>query len=155
MEKYELLYLLPAKYTEEELKQMSEKINGIVTSAGGAVSETHQLGRRKLAYPIGNVRVGNYILSFFDAEQAAVAKLNEMLRLSADVLRFFVVQRDPAVSKIPAFVEEEPRRVRAEEQPSFRPPQPPMQQQPLPPKEKINMADLDKKLDEILTEDIL
>ncbi len=154
MEKYELLYLLPAKYTEDELKQMSEKINGIVTAAGGAVSETHQLGRRKLAYPIGNVRVGNYVLSFFDAEQAVVAKLNEMLRLSADVLRFFIVQKEPAISKIPAFVEEEPRRVRAEEQPA-RPPAPPMQQQPLPPKEKINMADLDKKLDEILTEDIL
>ena len=154
MEKYELLYLLPAKYTEEELKQMSEKIGGIVTAAGATVVATHHLGRRKLAYPINNVRVGNYILSMFDAEQPVVAKLNEMLRLSPDVLRHFITVKDPAITKIPAFVEEETRRVHADEQPT-RPPAPPIQQQPLQSKEKISMVDLDKKLDEILTEDIL
>jgi len=153
MEKYELLFIIPAKFTETELGEQADKIKAIVTAAGASVTETHDLGRRKLAYPIKNVRTGNYFLSYFDAEQGAVAKLNEMLRLSSDVLRHLIVVRDEKITKVPSFAEEEMRRERQEA--PTRAPQPVPQQAPLAPKEKITMEELDKKLDEILTDDIL
>ncbi len=154
MQKYELLFIVPAKFTETELVEQAGKVKGIVTAAGASVVETHDLGRRKLAYPIKNARNGNYFLFFLEAEQAAVNKLNEMLRLSAEVLRHLITIRDPKIVKIPSFAEEEMRRERQEAAPT-RPPQPPPQQAPLAPKEKITMEELDKKLDEILTDDIL
>ena len=82
MEKYELLYIIAAKYTDAEIESLMEKIKGMIASAGGTVSEMHNLGRRKLAYPISHVRNGNYVLVYFEAEPSTVAKLNEMLRLS-------------------------------------------------------------------------
>ena len=151
MEQYELLTIIPAKYTEDELKQLSEKVAGIVASAGGAVKETHDLGRRRLAYPIKNVRNGNYLLLFFEADAAAVGKLNELLRLSTDILRHLVISRDPHITKIPSIIEEEYRRERPEAPRAAAPQQAPIQQ----PKEKLTMEELDKKLEQILADDII
>jgi small subunit ribosomal protein S6 len=156
MQKYELLTILPAKYTESELEAMADKIKGQVTAAGGNVSEVHNLGKRRLAYPIGNVRTGSYVLFFFEAEGAVLGKLNDTLRLSTDLLRHLIVERGPHITKLPAFTEEEARRERRPYEETRRQPTPvsaPIQQAPS--KEKISMEELDKKLDQILTEDIL
>lgn len=160
MEKYELLFVLPAKYTEGEFNELAEKVKGIVAAAGGNVAELHNLGKRRLAYPIKTVRNGQYFMAFFEAENAVISKLNEMLRMSSDVLRHLVVLRDPHVTKIPSFIEEEPRRERRERregEPFFRSreAQPAPVQAPLQPQEKMSMEELDKKLDKILADDII
>lgn len=150
MEKYELLYILPAKYTEEELKAMTEKIGSLATNAGATITATHDMGKRKLAYPITHVRHGHYILVHFDAEPAVVNKLNEMFRLSTDLLRHLIVKRDPYLTNIPTLIEDE--RGVDEERPAMaaaKPTQAPVAADP-----SITMEDLDKKLDEILTEEV-
>ena len=58
MEKFEFLYILPAKFTEAEVGGLKDKIAGIITSAGGKATETRDLGKRRLAYPINHVRHG-------------------------------------------------------------------------------------------------
>jgi len=153
MGKYELLYIIPAKYTDAEIVSLSEKIKGIVTAAGATVTETHNLGKRKLAYPIDHVRHGNYVLSYVEAEPAVVTKLNDVLRLSVDVLRHLIVARDPYLKNIPSLVELEERR--NEEGELMRRPAAPVQQKaPVAAKDQMSMAELDKKLDQILTEEV-
>lgn len=156
MEKYELLYILPAKHTEAEMEAITGKIKDTIVSTGAGAVEQHHLGRRKLAYPIKHVRNGNYFLARFEAETPVIAKLNETFRLSGDILRHLIVHHDPRLTKIPSFVEEEaPRREREEER---RPEKPaaPIQQAPLQPaKDKMSMEELDKKLDEMLTDDVM
>lgn len=156
MEKYELLYIIAAKYTDAEIEGLMEKIKGLVASAGGSVTEMHNLGRRKLAYPIGHVRNGNYVLVYFEAEPEMLAKLNETLRLSADVLRHLTTARSPYLTKIPSFAEL--TEIRDDSEPQQRQaarPLPPVQQ-PVPANQPpVTMEELDKKLDEILTEEVL
>ncbi|MEY4744665.1 MAG: hypothetical protein RL272_610 [Candidatus Parcubacteria bacterium] len=153
MEKYELLYIIAAKYTDAEVEALMEKIKGLIASAGGSVTEMHNLGRRKLAYPISHVRNGNYVLTYFEAEPSALAKLNEMFRLSADILRHLIVARSPYLTKIPSFAELTEIRTDGEE-PRPRP-MAPIQQAPVIPQAPVTMEELDKKLDEILTEEVL
>jgi len=164
MEKYELLYILPAKYTEAEAKVLTDKIGGIVTAAGGSVTETHDLGKRKLAYPIKHARNGQYILTFFEAETPVIAKLNDTFRLSTDILRHLILQRDLLITKVPNLSEDaEAAQIarqhhRGGEHDSK--PAPIVVQAPVRPaapvKEvPITMAEIDKKLDEILTEEVL
>lgn len=155
MEKYELLYIIAAKYTDAEIEGLMEKIKGLVTSAGGTVSEMHNLGRRKLAYPISHVRNGNYVLVYFEAEPEMLAKLNETLRLSADVLRHLVTARSPYLNKIPSFAELVEIRDEEGGQPRPRPRPAPPVQAPVVPQAPVTMEELDKKLDEILTEEVL
>jgi small subunit ribosomal protein S6 len=155
MGQYELLYIIPAKYTDAEIATLIEKMNGIVKAAGAKVLETHSLGKRKLAYPIDHVRHGNYVLNYVEMEHPIVAKLNDVLRLSADILRHLIVTRDPALKTIPSIIEVEERRNEEGEIIRERRPVPVQQKVHAgPPKEAMSTAELDKKLDEILTEEV-
>lgn len=153
MKKYELLYILPAKFTDAEIVELRKKISGMVTAVGATITEEHDLGKRKLAYAINHARTGSYILVYFEAEAAALAKLNTTLRLSSDLLRYLIVERDMKVTTLPAYAEEEQRQERRPEEPvrhqSMAAPMPAAQ-----PKERITMEEVEKKLDEILTEEV-
>lgn len=157
MEKYELLYIIAAKFTDAEIEALMEKINGIITSVGGKVTEKMNLGRRKLAYPISHVRNGNYVLVHFDAEPAVMAKLNDFLRLSADILRHLITVKSPYLTKVPSFAEVADIRTEGEEAPAGQPMRP-RQMAPraaaAKPAAPVSMEDLDKKLDQILTEEV-
>ncbi len=156
MEKYELLYVIPAKYTDAEIASLMEKVKGMVATAGGNVTEMHNLGKRKLAYPINHVRNGSYILNYFEAEPTALAKLNDTLRLSVDVVRHLVVLRDKYLVNIPSLVEVEARSEEDERPRMMAAAAPiPKTQAPVIPKDPMSMEELDKKLDAILTEEVL
>lgn len=155
MQKYELLYIVPAKHTEDELKGLTEKIGTIISTTGCAITETHVLGRRKLAYPIKHERNGYYIMVTFDAEKPVIEKMDKALRLSPDLLRHLIIKKDPRLTEMPEFAEsgEIVRKDRGEEAPrgrAVKPKRPPVKEK----KEKVVMEDLDKKLDEILTEEM-
>lgn len=157
MQKYELLYIVPAKYTEEELKGFSEKVGAIVSQTGVHILETTVLGKRKLAYPIRHLKYGHYVLVDLEAEEDVIGNLNRTLRLTTELLRHLIIVKDPSLTKIPDFAdsgeivkaerEDSDRRDRrrAPRKPASAPAQ----------KKDVNMADLDKKLDEILTEEVL
>ena len=158
MQKYELLYIVPAKYTEDELKKLTGKVGEIVAKTGGAVTETIVLGKRKLAYPIQHVRYGYYVLVHLDAEKDVVEKLNRTLRLTTELRRHLIIVKDPHLTKIPEFAdsgdiiraERDARGSRDRKRvPARRPMAAPVAQK------DVNMEDLDKKLDEILTEEVL
>lgn len=158
MENYELLYVLPAKYTEGELTELTNKIGGIITALGAKISETHNLGSRRLSYPIQKERNGVYILTYFSAETSAMHKMNETLRLSTDLLRHLIVTRNPAATFLPNFTEMEAelqakRRARnQDERGSFA--TIPASAAPVAATAPVSMEDLDKKLDEMLTEEV-
>lgn len=153
MQKYELLYVLPAKYTEAEVSAMIAKMNGFLTSSGATALEAHDLGKRKLAYAIGDVRNGQYVLVFFEAETDATARLNSALRLSTDILRHLIVKRDPHVTRIPSLVDLP--EMRDGEAPPRREHRMPPVQRVVPAARPLSTEELDKKIDEILTEEVL
>jgi len=155
MEKYELLYILAAKYTDAEIVSLTEKIKGIVESLGGKVTETHDLGRRKLAYPIQHVRNGSYILVYFEADTENAAKLNDALRLSADILRHLIVKKDQYLTKIPSLVEVEERRGEDDERPRQMAPRAAAIPQMAAAAKEISMEEIDEKLDKILTDEVV
>lgn len=154
MNHYELLYIIPAKYTEAEIDALTEKVSGVVSAAGAKVTETHQLGKRKLAYPINNVRHGTYVMSYVEAEADVMSKLDQTLRLSTDVLRHLLIERDPKIKEIPSLVEtpDERRGERGERRSDRR--EAPRSQRTAK-KSDMSMEELDKKLDKILTEEVL
>ena len=106
MEKYEILYILPAKHTEEELETLSKKVKEIVVSQGGEIAEEHNMGKRKLAYPINHVRYGHYYLLIFSAEQDVIDKLDATMRLTSELLRHMIIKRDPYIVGVPKLQEE-------------------------------------------------
>ena len=149
---YELLYLIANKYSEDEVKPIVEKVNSLIAANNGKITLNEDLGKKRLAYPIKGFRYGYYNLAEFDMPGISLSGLDRALRLLNEVLRQQIVlkpiktaeqiAKDRKISeKIAAknLEEEKSARDKAKEQD----------------KDKVDLKDLDEKLDKILETDSL
>lgn len=145
MKQYELLYALPGELTDAELKGVRSRIDGLISGAGAAIKLNEHAGKVKLAYPIGAHRYGHYVLVRFSAEPAQIAKLDADLRLDNEVIRHMIVNADEVMlTTVNLFVR--PEEDRAPEAAA------PVMAAPAPASTPLSQEDIDKKIDELLTE---
>ena len=96
--RYELLYIIPTSFTDEEVGTVEAKVGGLLAKVGATPESTLRLGKLRFAYPIKNQRHGHYVLVMFTADPSAVAKLDEQLRITSEVLRYMVLSAEEAGS---------------------------------------------------------
>ncbi|MFA6429421.1 MAG: 30S ribosomal protein S6 [Patescibacteria group bacterium] len=94
--RYELLYILPTTLTDDEVGGTETKINALLTKLGATIESTKRLGKFKLAYAINRQRHGHYVLVHFTAERTAMAKIDEILRITSDIVRHLILRADEA-----------------------------------------------------------
>jgi len=90
---YEMLFIIPNRFTEEEAKTVSEKTEKMVADNGGQITHREYWGKKKLAYEIKHNGYGYYSLLEFDLGGANLAKLNQVLKLSNDILRHQIISK--------------------------------------------------------------
>jgi small subunit ribosomal protein S6 len=90
--RYELLYIIPNKFTEDEAKAIDEKVKKMIATADGETIYVEDWGKKKMAYMIDGYSYGYYKLIEFDLEGAKLIELDNFLRLSNDVLRHQIVR---------------------------------------------------------------
>ncbi len=93
MRKYETIFVLRPDLEEEAKNAMIEKFTGIINS-DGEVTNIDEWGKRKLAYEIEKIREGYYVLVDFVANADLPAELERNYKISDDVLRYIVVNKD-------------------------------------------------------------
>ena len=96
MRTYELLYIIPATLTDEEVAQTESDILALIQKYGGEPKESRRLGKYKFAYLIKKIRHGYYVMVYFDSEPENVAKINEALRIHERVVRHLILSKDEA-----------------------------------------------------------
>ncbi|OGY43918.1 MAG: 30S ribosomal protein S6 [Candidatus Buchananbacteria bacterium RIFCSPHIGHO2_01_FULL_39_14] len=146
MNHYELLYLIPASFTEDELAPIQEKVKELLGRFQGEITLEENLGKKKLAYPIKHNHQGYYLLYEFDLPGENLKQLDRSLRLTQDILRHIIV-KTPKIKPKPVSFLRTPRekletKIKTSESKEGE-------------HEKIRLEDLDQKLDEILERDIL
>lgn len=92
--RYELLYIVPTTFTDEEVGTIEQKVAALLTKVGATTDSTRRLGKFRLAYPIKKQRHGHYVLVMFGCEHGFVAKLDELLRITPEVLRHLIVRAE-------------------------------------------------------------
>ncbi|CAM1381019.1 30S ribosomal protein S6 [Fretibacterium fastidiosum] len=92
MRHYEMLTILSAEL--EDPKEEVGKIEEVVRSLGGNVTQTDVWGKKALAYPIQKKSEGNYVLFNFDLEPAATFELRRILGLRSNVYRQMIILLD-------------------------------------------------------------
>lgn len=107
--KYELLYTLPAKYTEGEIAAIKESITTELVKFGLSISRNEEVGKIKLGYPMKHIRHGHYVLVVFESEPKNIAKANEFLRLHTEILRHQITHFDPALKPFAQLADPEVR----------------------------------------------
>lgn len=88
---YEILFIIPNNFTEDEAKSIYEKTKEKLSSLKGEISYEEYWGKKKLAYEINHHHYGYYGLIEFDIEAKEIEKINRDLRLSKEILRHQIV----------------------------------------------------------------
>ncbi len=177
---YEILFIVPPKYTEDEAKQINKKIISLLEENGANIIRTEDWGKKKFAYQIRQYRHGYYTLVIFSSSADIPQKITQKLNIHPDILRFQIVkevkgsktqaQREKALQEKELKKETEnkddkkedelPEESKKEENKDFQA-TPPKEKEEKPAekkekensktkKEKVSIDDLDKKLDELL-----
>lgn len=152
MPHYELLFIIPNKFSEDEAKEIVKTAHAIITNNSGTITYTEIWGKKKLSYPIKSFQYGYYFLAEFDCLGEKINKINTELRLSNEILRHIIVAKE---AKTAEEIKEEKKKIdkkiiaraqaEAKEEIKEKKPQ-----------ETMNLQDLDEKLDRILeTDDLL
>jgi len=92
MREYEIVFIAHPDLEENALNEVTEKVKGWVTEAGGSVTKADFWGRRRLAYAIRKQKEGQYILLKVKLEPTSVVGIERNLRFLEPVLRFAISQ---------------------------------------------------------------
>ncbi|MFZ2804494.1 MAG: 30S ribosomal protein S6 [Patescibacteria group bacterium] len=96
MTAYELLYIIPATFTDEDVGRIEANVKALLEKHGATVDSMTRLGKFRFAYPIKNVRHGHYVMVRFTSEGASLAKIEGELRISPEVLRHLTLKASEA-----------------------------------------------------------
>lgn len=97
--RYELLYIIPTNFTDEEAGEIETRVSGLIAKVGAGVESTTRLGKMRFAYPINDQHHGTYVLVMITAEPSMVAKLDMQLRITPEVLRHLILSAEEAGSE--------------------------------------------------------
>ena len=142
MKRYELSYLIPANLSEEELKNLSQKINSFIQEEG-ILGEMNNPQKIKLSSPIKKQSQAYLIILNFDLNsdpfnlQGKLENLEKKLKSESQILRYFLMIKPPAKEiSLPA---------------KKLTPTKPIEKF-VKPKPKVELKEIEKKLEEILGE---
>jgi len=93
MNQYEIAVLFDPGL-EIDLDKATGKIEGIITAGGGKITNTDNWGKRKLAYPIKKQEFAIYVFYTAELPGESVAKINETLNITDEVMRFLITRPD-------------------------------------------------------------
>lgn len=94
MTNYELMFIINPTLEEDKKNAVVEKVQEVITGANGEVSKVDVWGMRKLAYPIEKKEEGYYVVLEFQASPELPKELNRRLRISDDVMRHQIINKD-------------------------------------------------------------
>lgn len=91
---YELVYIVPAEATEQDLADVHTLVGDIVEKFSGRIEKTEPWGRKKLAYEIGPHKEGQYVLELLHGPGDMVKELDRRLKVNDRVFRHLIVRVD-------------------------------------------------------------
>lgn len=93
MTKYEVMFIINPTLEDDKKEATIEAVKGII-AAEGEVSKVDVWGMRKLAYPIEKKNEGYYVVVDFEAAPTLPKELDRRLRISDNVMRHIIINRD-------------------------------------------------------------
>src|SRR5258708_33934430 len=91
---YEVMFIVRPDMPDEELDKLIVTLDSQVTGAGGLGKAKEKMGKRRLAYSLGRVQDGFYVLLTIEGGGALVHEIERRLRVTEPVLKFITVRMD-------------------------------------------------------------
>ena len=94
MNKYEMMFIVKTTLDEEAANKVSKVYEDIIKSMKGKLTDSKNLGNKKLAYPIKKEATGYYYVLNFEATPEIVAEVDRKARIDESVLRHMIIRLD-------------------------------------------------------------
>ena len=94
MNKYEMMFIVKATIEEAKVAEVAENLKSVITSMKGEITDSKDLGQKKLAYPIKKELTGFYFVVNFNADNETVAELDRKARIDEAVIRHMIIRLD-------------------------------------------------------------
>lgn len=91
---YEILFIVPNKFTIEELEPILDKVKKIINENGGEITYSEKWGNKKLAYKIQGFSHGYYNLFEFDAPSEKANQINNIIKMDNDIIRHLIIAKE-------------------------------------------------------------
>jgi len=163
MNKYELLLTLPGTLDDNEVQEQANGVVELVNSYGQG-AKLKEIGKMRLAYPIKQIRYGYFYTIIFESETDKIQDLNDKLRLHKELLRAIInkynsnfnYSKKEAVKSIQKIEEAVEEKIDVQE---IKRPEnvdvPTLLAKPVSEDKKVDLEDIDRKLDEILDDSLI
>ena len=95
MREYELMFVVDPRLSDEEVVDLSQEFQKMITDEGGVIAKEESWGKRKLAYPIDKLTEGHYVLLHVQSEAGSpFGMARQRMQQSDNVLRYLTVRTD-------------------------------------------------------------
>ena len=91
MKKYEAVFILDIRKSEDEGAAFTREFEELIVSLGGKLESTTPMGRRQFTYEIDKRRAGLYFDFVFELAPAAVKEIKERYKLDQRILRNMIL----------------------------------------------------------------
>ena len=85
---YESVVILNAALEDAQIENTLNRIEEIINTGGGEVTDVEKWGRKRLAYPIKKSKSGYYAVYRFKAKPNLISDLERMYRLDESIIRY-------------------------------------------------------------------
>lgn len=94
MKKYEAVFILDIRKTDDEGAAFCRGFEQLIQSLGGTLEKTGAMGRKQFTYPINKRRAGLYFDFVFELAPGKLIEVKEQYKLDQQVLRNIVFVYD-------------------------------------------------------------
>ncbi len=133
--------------TQEDAGAVAKEIETFIRSKEGVILKSEKTSTQTLAYPVKKQSSGYFFILEFQTAENSIKEIKGMLEKDKKILRHFMLIKKPVKimkerrTRKPLFTSEKESTVKF-----------PLSESKAKKAEKLNPVDLDKKLDEILSE---
>ncbi|MBI5530626.1 MAG: 30S ribosomal protein S6 [Candidatus Doudnabacteria bacterium] len=162
MPQYELMYLLGAQVADDEVPKIAQGVLKFAEDFGATDIRETQLGKKKLAYPIGKTRNGHYVVVNFAMDSKNINAFDAKIHTQdSTIVRYLIVNLDEHLARMEKDKIAQSKIIRkgppaeevavVAEKPAAKAP---AAKKETPVLTEINQEELDKKIEEALSEDL-
>ena len=150
MKSYELTYIISSQLSPEEAEGVKNEIASFIQQKEGVIVRSEKIGAQPLSYQIKKQGSGYFNIETFQVEEPRIKEIKDSLDKNPKILRSFIVIKKPQKE----MKERRTRRPLANKE--FEVKTKPFIMDPAASKDQkevaVDSADLEKKLDEMLSE---
>ncbi|MFH1890216.1 MAG: 30S ribosomal protein S6 [Candidatus Kuenenbacteria bacterium] len=148
MKKYEILYFVPATAETDDISNIKKQVKSVIEKNKGNIIKQEDLGKKKLAFTIKHIRHGYFIVTTFESPNEKVKDIKKGLSLITEITRYrLTIEKEPDIipNQAPAMHEKANKETRT----------PQIKTKAEKPKMdgKVDLKELDLKIDELLSDD--